>query len=263
MLGPELAVGGLMLWGVLVLTGALYLWAARWQRRRGRQWPVRRSVLFLSGLLLIALAFSPDLSARAHRELPAHMIQHLLVGMFAPLGLVFAAPMTLLLNSLPRRLARRWVRLLHLRPLRWLGHPLVALVLNLGGMYLLYLTPLYGLSLHSPALHAWMHLHFLVAGCIFTWAIAGPDPAPGRPGFQFRLWVLFLSMATHSILAKLMVAYGWPAGLGLSAAEIEQGAKWMYYGGDLAEMILLAALLWNRIHRRRKSGSTSPLRPVT
>lgn len=57
----------------------------------------------------------------------------------------------------------------------WLSHPISALFLNIGGMYVLYLTPLYETSLHSTAVHYWVHIHFLMAGYLFAWAIAGPD----------------------------------------------------------------------------------------
>src|SRR5690606_34815391 len=104
-----------------------------------------------------------------------HMVQHLLIGMFAPLALVLAAPLTLTLRSVPRRASQWLVRVLHSEFVVWLSHPISALFLNIGGMYVLYLTPLYETSLHSTAVHYWVHIHFLLAGYLFAWAIAGPD----------------------------------------------------------------------------------------
>src|SRR3546814_13827843 len=46
------------------------------------------------GLLPEYLPFSPG-------DLRQHMLQHLLLGMFAPIGLVMAAPITLLVRTLP------------------------------------------------------------------------------------------------------------------------------------------------------------------
>ncbi|MBB4908609.1 cytochrome c oxidase assembly protein [Actinophytocola algeriensis] len=51
-----------------------------------------------------------------------------------------------------------------------------------------------------------MHLHFLVAGYLFAWLIAGPDPAPHRPGVPARLVLLGVAIAVHATLAQLMYA---------------------------------------------------------
>src|SRR5690606_10037081 len=121
--------------------------------RRGRHWSAWRLAAFLAGAGVLLVAVSPPLMFHAHQDLRWHMLQHLLLGMFAPLLLVLAAPLTLLLRSLSVPTARALVRLLRSGPLRLLGHPLTALLLNVGGMYLLYLTPLYAATLNAPLLH--------------------------------------------------------------------------------------------------------------
>jgi hypothetical protein len=98
---------------------------------------------FLHAAELLAIAAGGFLFA----DLRGHMAQHLLIGMFAPLGLVLAAPVTLALRTLPVKAARRLATLLRSRPARWVGHPVTALALNSGGMFLLYLTPLYAATL--------------------------------------------------------------------------------------------------------------------
>jgi putative membrane protein len=239
---------------------AAYLAAAWLQSRRGRAWSAWRTASWAAGLALLGLAAAPPLAARAHHDLQAHMLQHLLVGMFAPLGLVLAAPVTLLLRTLPVPQARRLARLLRRRPFGWLGHPALALVLNVGGMYLLYLTPLFALSMRHAALHALVGAHVLAAGCLFTWAIAGPDPAPHRPPWRTRLLILCASIAAHATLAKLMVAYGWPRGAAFAPAELEAAAQLMYYGGDLAELLLAVALFaqWFRGAARSPRPDRAP-----
>lgn len=229
-------------------------------RQRPRRWSGWRTASWAAGSALLALAFAPALAALAHHDLRAHMAQHLLLGMFAPLGLVLAAPVTLILRALPVPAARRLVRLLGSRPLRWLSHPLSALALNIGGMYLLYLTPLYALSRQSVALHLAIHTHFLAAGCLFTWAIAGVDPAPHRAPWGVRLAVLFASIAAHATLAKLMYASGLPRGVA-DLAELRAAAQIMYYGGDLAEL-LLAIVLFSHWYRQR-GHATAPATPLS
>ena len=71
------------------------------------------------------------------------MHQHLLTGMYAPLGLVLGAPVTLLLRTLPAGSRWRIGRLLRSRPVHLVVNPIIALGLNLGGLAALYFTPLY------------------------------------------------------------------------------------------------------------------------
>jgi len=245
---------------VLVLTLVVaaqiaYLLGLQRQWRRGRPWSFWRLLALLAGTSMVLFAISPPVMLHAHQDLRGHMLQHLLLGMFAPLLLVLAAPVSLLLRTLPTAGARALVAVLRSGPLRLLAHPLTALLLNLGGMYLLYLTPLYAASLGSPALHWLVHWHFLAAGCLFTWAIlAGPDPAPHAARAWVRLGVLFVAMAAHATLAKLMYGFGWPRGTHHGLEEIQAAAQLMYYGGDLAEMLLLGLLFarWGR--RRGRAG---------
>ncbi|MDQ3606961.1 MAG: cytochrome c oxidase assembly protein [Gemmatimonadota bacterium] len=250
--GGGAAIALLSWLGMAGMLGAYLLAAAR-QRRLARGWSGWRTASFVVGIVMLAAAVSPPLTALAHHDLRGHMVQHLLLGMLAPLALVLAAPATLALRTLPVHAARRVSALLRWRPLHTIAHPVTALVLNVGGMYLLYLTPLYAATLTSPLLHGLVHLHFLAAGYLFAWAIAGPDPAPRRPRMRTRLAVLFVAMAAHSTLAKLMYAYGWPRGTPHGLDQIRAAAQLMYYGGDLAELLLAVALFatWYRASGRR------------
>ena len=244
-------------WGVsavVLAVLAVYLGAV-WAQRR---WPRGRTAAFAAGAGLLALAGSPPIVHLAHVDFSGHMVQHLLVGMLAPLGLVLGAPVTLALRSVSVATARRTVRVLKSWPVRVLSHPVAAAVLNVGGMAVLYLTPLYSAMLASPALHAAVHAHVLVAGCVFVWSIlAGPDPAPHPASMTTRTGVLVASIAAHGVLSKWMYGYGWPRGAGLSAAESQAAAELMYYGGDIAEG-LLAAALFARWYRARRPGPAEP-----
>lgn len=239
------AVSLLLIAGLVVA----YLAAAYAQQQNGRRWSLWRCAAFVAGAGLLAIAVSPPLVRLAHYDLRGHMVQHLLVGMLAPLGLVLAAPVTLVLRTLSVPAARRITGVLRSRPVQVLSHPATALVLNIGGMYVLYVTPLYAATLTSPVLHHLIHVHFFAAGYLFTWAIlAGPDPAPHPPGMWTRLGVLFVSMGAHATLGKLMYGHLWPQGTPHGAAEIRAAALMMYYGGNLAEVLLVVTLfaLWFR-----------------
>ena len=242
---------------------AAYLAAVARQRHALRRWSRWRTFSFLVGLALLAVAMSPSLMRYAHHDIRGHMIQHLLVGMLAPLGLVLGAPLTLMLRTLPVKGARAVTMILRSSLFHWFSHPVAALLLNIGGMYLLYLTPLYTLTLSKPYLHHLVHLHFLAAGYLFTWSIAGPDPAPHRPGMRTRLFVLFVSIAAHAYLSKFMYAYNWPRNTPHSTEQIREAAQLMYYGGDFAELLLIVALFagWYRRSNRRTYALQPRIQP--
>ena len=242
---------GWLLVALLVLVPAIaYLRAARARRFAGRSWPARRTAVFVIGLVLVGVAVSPALHALGRHDLRVHMVQHLLLGMFAPLALVLAAPVTLLLGVLPVAGRGTVGGLLRSRALHGLALPATAAVLDMGGLYLLYLTPLYALTTTDVLAHHVVDLHVLLAGCLFTWSIAGPDPAPRRPTVTLRALVLVAAGAAHAYLAKLLYARApeLPPGGSPDPDQVRVAAQLMYYGGDLAELALAVALFatWYR-----------------
>ena len=219
-----------------------YLYFARQIVVTGHRWALKRTLCWTIGIGLLILAWWPSLASRMHYDIRGHMVQHLLIGMAAPLGLVLAAPVTLILRTLPTRTARRVMRVLRSPGGRGVTHPITAAVLNTRGMYLLYLTPLYAYTLTYSYLHPLIHLHFLAAGCLFAWAIICPDSMAHRPPFGLRLGVLLVSLTAHACLSKLMYAQGWPRQTWHPVEQIREAAQWMYYGGDTLEILLTVAL---------------------
>ncbi|SEG78344.1 putative membrane protein [Thermomonospora echinospora] len=205
---------------------------------RDRDWSGRRTVSFLAGCAVLAVGLTPGLSPWAEGDFRGHMLQHLLIGMVAPLGLVLAAPITLVLRSVPPRTGRLIGRALRSRPARVITHPVTALTLNVGSLGVLYFTPLYGVL----GTHPLLHLHFLAAGYLFAWVITGPDPAPHRPSVPVRLVVLGVAVTVHAVLSQLMYA-GLFVQVPAPADQLRGAGELMYYGGDIAEMLLALSLL--------------------
>lgn len=236
-------------WTLLLLLAmaacaAGYLHRAHRARYRNpvRGWRPWRTVSFLTGLLLLALALAPPLAPLAHGDFRGHMAQHLLIGMYAPLTLVLRAPVTLLLRTLPAARARRLATLLRSRPVRLLTQPAVALLLSTGSLAVLYFTPLYQTTRAYPIAHWLLHAHFLLAGCLFAYVIAGPDPAPCRPGVRTRLVYLGAAIAGHAVIAQLMYGGFW-IDIDAPVTEVRGAAELMYYGGDVGELLLAAAVV--------------------
>ncbi|WP_189115798.1 cytochrome c oxidase assembly protein [Pilimelia terevasa] len=247
-------------WVGLLASG--YLVAAAGDRQGWSRW---RTAAWLTGCAVLAVAVSPLRDSAGDPRV--HMAQHLLLGMLAPVALVLGAPVTLLLRVAPP-VRRPLARLLHSAPVRLVSHPVTAAALSTGGLALVMLTPVYAAAGRHPLLHDGLHLHYLAAGYLFAWAVAGPDPAPRRPGPALRTAVLVAAAAGHAVLAKYLYAHAGhlPPGAGYDADAVRAAARLMYYGGDVAELLLAAALCADR-YRRRGRRLARPLpragRPLT
>ncbi|MET9324853.1 cytochrome c oxidase assembly protein [Streptomyces sp. NPDC003038] len=218
---------------------AAYLLAAARLRRRGDAWPRLRDVSFAAGGAAVAWAAAGTLPGG---PFTVHMGRHLLVGMAAPLLLVLARPLTLALRALPPGPVRRVLpAAAHSRTAGRLLFPPVAALLDIGGLWLLYRTPLWAAAQHRPLLHILLYGHVLAAGLLFTFAVCRLDPVRRRWGLPLRGGTLLAAGAAHAVLAKTLYSTP-PPGTGPTTADLHAGALLMYYGGDLVELALAVAL---------------------
>jgi putative membrane protein len=225
----------------LALVAAAYLARVRRLVRRGDRWPLTRSVSAVAGLGALAVALLPPVSTHAD-VFAVHVVGHLLLAMLAPLLVALSAPVTLILRTASIRARRRVLAVVRSRAARVLTSPPIVLVLEIGGMYAFYLTPLFGLTHEDEWLSAIVHVHMFSAGWLFSTVVAGRDPLPHRPGMPGVLTMLLLAGAAHGILAKLMYAHELPAAAGTPAA-VRLGAQVMFSGGDLVELATAAAVM--------------------
>src|SRR5690606_22164926 len=173
-------------------------------------------------------------------------------------------PATLALQALTRAGARHLAVLMRSRLLHGLTHPAAAVILNVGAMFLLYLTPLYATLQVLSLLHFLLHVHFVLAGCLFAWVVASHERGPRQSSFPARLAALGVRAAAHAWLAKLMYARGWPANTGEPLEHVQAAAQLMYYGGDVAELLLAVALFhrWYATRTPRRNLPASVVRQV-
>ncbi|TDD19525.1 cytochrome c oxidase assembly protein [Kribbella turkmenica] len=245
----------------LVVAAAYVLCVVRLRRRRD-SWPCARLISFTAGLGAVVWAV---LGVPLSGPFTAHMAQHLLVGMGAPLLIVLGRPLTLLLRALPPgRVRRGLVRLLHSTPVGWLVVPPVAAVLDVGGLWLLYRTDLFAESQDRPLLHAAVDAHVLFAGLLFTFAVCQLDPVHRRWRYAARGTTLLAAGAAHAVLAKSLYAAA-PPGTAFTATDLHAGAQLMYYGGDVVGVALAVTLAarWyittgRSLTRRAKAAAVLP-----
>lgn len=219
------------------------------RQKRLRKWPRRRIVLWVAGVLASVSTVVGPLAELSHDHFTWHMFGHLLLGMLGPLLLALAAPMTLVLRTLPVRQARKVSRLLKNRLAGFSTHPIIASILNIGGLWLLYTTGLFATMHHHLWLHILIHIHVFVAGYLFTISLLYIDPVSRRYSYRYRTAVFIVALAGHGILSKFLYAYP-PAGVPIE--EARAGAMLMYYGGDAVDLVIIILLFSNWYHSAKR-----------
>ena len=119
--------------------------------------------------------------------------------------------------------------------------------------FALYYSPFYELSLRSGFWHAFLHLHFLIIGCLLMWPLVGIDPVPGRISYPLRLLMLFLMLPFHAFLgisimsAATLIAERWYLAFNrtwppspLDDQYLAGGILWA--SGDALALLLLVVL---------------------
>ncbi|MDT7804871.1 MAG: putative rane protein [Actinomycetota bacterium] len=244
--------------GLVVLAGYE---AGAWRlRRRGDRWPPPRDAGFGLGIgAAVAALALPDDSGFA-----GHMLQHVLLGMLAPVLLVLGRPVTLLLRASPSGVRRRLTPVLGSAPVGVLVFPPFAATLEAGSLWLLYRTGLLAASGRDPGLHLLVHAHVFGTGVLFTASVCLLEPVRHRYGFGVRVAALVGAAAAHAVLAKSLYLTA-PPGTAFDIADRQAGAELMYYGGDAVELALalIVALGWYaargraEAHARRRAGSAA------
>jgi putative copper resistance protein D len=247
-----------------VAATAGYLVGTRRLARRGRPWPRPRTAAFLAGVAALATATLSGLARYDTVLFSAHVAQHVLLGIVAPLLLALSAPVTLALQAADRRNQVNLLRALHSRPARVLGHPVLAWFVFGATLFALYFSPLYELSLRNGVVHAWVHVHFVVAGSLFAWATIGLDPVPHRLGHPARLLLVVLTVPFHAVLGVALLSAAEPLAGGFYSgvarppgssplADQRVGAAVMWLVGDVVSLVLtiVVARQWWATEQRR------------
>ncbi|GAA2830215.1 cytochrome c oxidase assembly protein [Kribbella solani] len=197
---------------VVAITG--YLLAARRVRRRGEHWPVLRTIAWVIGWVLIVVVTSSGLGKYSGADFAIHMVVHMTLSMLAPIPLVLAGPLTLLLRALPTARDGRpgpyeWITAgLHSRFLRALYHPLLVFVLYIGSYYALYLTGAFGTLMKFHWAHQLMNVHFLLVGCLYFGLVIGVDQTPRKLPSLAKLGYIMAAMPFHAFFGVILMSGG-------------------------------------------------------
>lgn len=181
--------------------------------RRGDRWPRLRTVAWYGGIVVLFLATGTGFSRYAMVLFSAHMGQHMILNMYAPVLMALGAPATLLLRALPAHRDRRGaraiiLRVLHSRVVGLVSSLPMALLFFVVSLFGLYFTPAFSVLMSTMLGHRLMEVHFLLTGYLFFWTIVGPDPGPRRPPVPVRIAVLAPVNAAHAFFAVIVLFSG-------------------------------------------------------
>jgi putative copper resistance protein D len=248
-----------------VVVAVLYAVGVRRLARRGRRWSRARSLSFATGIATLVIATQSGLAAYDTLLFSAHVAQHVLLGVVAPLFLALGAPVTLALQASHRATQVNLLRVLRSLPARVVAHPVTAFALFSFSLFALYFSPLYELSLQNDVVHAWTHIHFVVVGSLFFWVTIGLDPVAHRIPYGARLLIVALTVPFHAFLGLALLSTTQPIAAAVYGAAVERppgidlladqhaGATIMWLIGDFIGLIAGGIVLvqWLRDEQRR------------
>jgi len=160
---PSLIVGTVVIIALYIaMIGPL-----RVKYQLGPEVPLKQAAAFLIGVDLIFVALFSPLDAVGDTYLfTAHMIQHMILAIFAP---------PLLLLGIPA-----WIFQLLLRNRfvfvvgKGLTQPLVSAFLFNANLWFWHAPLFYNATLANPSLHIFSHLLYIATGLLFWWPILSP-----------------------------------------------------------------------------------------
>jgi len=243
------------------LLAVAYLWGVIRVRRRHprRPWPLRQTIPFLLGLLVINLATQSGIGTYDDTLFWDHMIQHLMLIMIAPPLLVAGQPVTLLLHASRNPLHAKVKRLVRSRPVKWLTWPAFGVVGYAATIVGTHLTSFMNLVTEHEAVHQAEHVLYLVVGYLYFLPLIGKEPIRWKVSYPLRLFLLFIAMPVDAFTGVVLGSYQTdpfvplePRSWGPSAvSDLHEGGAVMWIGGAaiMFAVIMVTFFQWTRESR--------------
>ena len=211
----------------------VYLFAVRWKYDG-------KTRNYLLGVLVIFLALVSPVDGLGDDYLfSAHMVQHMMLGMIAPV---------LLVAGIPESFVRAWLKYpLIARVEKILGYPPLTLIVANGTFWVWHLPSLYNLTLANETVHIFEHLLFMVTGCMLWWPVFKPIPE-GRLAPLPAIVYMAIAAALSTILGILFTLSDTPYYAGYAHPDDDLGALKLIredWGLDqIADQKLGGAIMW-------------------
>ena len=228
------------------------------------------ALAFVVALLVLLVALDSPLEDAATRDLPVHMIQHLLLLAVAAPLLAVSEPVTVMMRALsPRtrhRLApavRRVTRSQTSTP-GWLVWMVVAFSLSTAALALWHVPALYDEAVRHPVVHVLEHVTFVATAALFWWMALGASRRSHRGLGVLAVFAATLPATALGILMTL-ARTPWYAtyGSGAGALRDQQVAGALMWGfGGSALVVGAAALFASWLASMDRADRSRAQRPV-
>jgi cytochrome c oxidase assembly factor CtaG len=226
-----------------------------------RPWPAWRTVSFVAGLGVIAIATQSSVGAYDDVLFWMHMWQHLLLLMVAPPLLLIGQPITLVLHATRNPVHTRVKQLVRSRAVTAVTFPLVGVAVYIVTVVATHLTGFMNLVLTHPVLHDTEHGLYLSAGYLYFLPLLGREPIRWRLSFPTKLFLLVLAMPVDTFTGvvlsqanrELFPAYAGRRDWGPSlVGDLHAGGAVMWIGGDAIMLVMVIALFIGVVNGRTK-----------
>lgn len=164
--------------------------------REGRPVQGWRIFSFVTGVVMLTAVQIGPLDSISDQELVAHMAQHIFIGDFCSLLIVFGLTGPVIQPLLHVRATR---------PLRVLAHPLVALALWALDLYAWHTPLFYQLAIRHDLVHALEHACFFWFGTLLWLGLIGPLPKPKWFAGWGALGYIVLVRFTGAVLGNVLI----------------------------------------------------------
>ena len=203
--GDDLWTVDLFVTANLLLVTALYVIAVRVLARRGLRWSALRTLSFLLGMALLAVAYLGPFETLAHTYFWAHMGQHLIVMMLAAPFIVLSCPVALTVLATTGRTRAAVIRGLRSQVGLVLINPVVTWALFATVLIGSHVTPVMEWVLGDHDAMAFVERPlYLVAALLFYYPLIGKDMCARRPRPAYRLLSLGLMMIPETALGAVI-----------------------------------------------------------
>ena len=166
-----------------------------------------RHLLFVTGIILFALAFNAPFAPPGQQLFAAHQVQHLLIRLLAPMLLILAYPWPVLRAGLPHSWRHNLRDFGNRRPIeistRLLSRLGVSFVLLIASLYLWQVPVLHNTALALPVLAMLAHLSMALSGLLFFAVVLDRRDIPRGAIQSLRVLALVGVILSNILLGSL------------------------------------------------------------
>jgi len=237
-LDPLIAIG-LLLGTWLYLRGVAALWRSAGTGSIVQRWQVWA---FAGGFGSLLVALVSPLDALGAALFSAHMVQHVILFLLAPMLFAAARPETAMAWAIPVPYRKAVLSGIHRQPVvrgvrSLLSNPVAIWMLFTGILWIWHVPALYDAALRSDLVHQVEHLSFLLAAFLFwSWLLRSSAGRSSRGGLAVLF--VFTSVIQSGLLGAILTF----AGTTLYEGHLPYTEAWSLTG--IEDQQLAGLIMW-------------------